>query len=76
MDHILEQHMAGQPFVNAASNVTYLRQLLHQQALSFTIILAAGNRALLSSVMGPLPATAPEAMFTGPEANVIRIHAD
>ena len=46
MDHIFEQHMTGQPFVNAAGDVTHLRQLLYQQPLAFTVILATGNGSL------------------------------
>jgi hypothetical protein len=57
--------MAGQPFVNAASYVTHLRQPLHQQPLAFTVILAAGHSTLALFGHGSLPATAPEAVLLG-----------
>jgi hypothetical protein len=45
MDHILEKDMAGQTLVNAACNVTHLRQLFHQQAFALIVVLPWGTSA-------------------------------
>ena len=55
MEHIFEQHMTRQPLVNAAGNVTHLRQLLQQQPLALSVILAAGNGSISASVIRAPP---------------------
>ena len=42
VDQIFERHMARQPFVNAARDVTHLRQLLHQYPLALVFVLPTG----------------------------------
>ena len=46
MHHVFEQDMPRQALVNAARNVTHLRQLFHQHPLALTIVLPAVVRTI------------------------------